>query len=102
MNEEKSPLATLSTWCTRHGVGVHPAVKAADVKGRGNGWLISHKEALSDAEEEEATLLRIPQNAILSAGYIEEFARQNVHFQRLLDAMPELRVSAGFARPPMP
>ncbi|KAK4121195.1 SET domain-containing protein [Parathielavia appendiculata] len=90
MNGHESPLDILPDWCVRHRVGVHAAIKAVDIAGRGNGWIISGKEALSNASDNTA-LLHIPREVILSAEYVVDYASGNDRFRRLLEGLPKFQ-----------
>jgi hypothetical protein len=86
------PVEALPAWCIRHGVKVHPLIKAANIEGLGNGWIIHQDDGLL-GNGDEVALLSIPREVILSSAYVREYANENEPFRQLVEALPEFSVS---------
>ncbi|KAJ8126923.1 hypothetical protein O1611_g6716 [Lasiodiplodia mahajangana] len=77
------PLADLPAWCMLNNI-TFAGVSVANTGGHGLG-LVAEKR-LHDGNDEPLALLTIPKELILSAASVEEYAKENKNFRRLLDA----------------
>ncbi|KAI1133465.1 hypothetical protein F5Y10DRAFT_229120 [Nemania abortiva] len=76
------PLAGLPAWCVLNNI-TFAGVRVANIEGRGLG-LVAEKRFNSE-EDEPLALLTIPKELVLSAASIEDYAKENKDFRRLLD-----------------
>ncbi|KAK3304985.1 uncharacterized protein B0T15DRAFT_433510 [Chaetomium strumarium] len=82
------PLDDLPAWCARHGVKLHPLIKAVNVDGHGNGWIALESNGPFSSQD-EVLLLSIPREVIFSTAYVKEYANANESFRQLFEALPE-------------
>ncbi|KAI5923070.1 hypothetical protein F4810DRAFT_701337 [Camillea tinctor] len=79
------PLSALPIWCILNDISFVD-VEVADINGRGLG-LIAERDLINEEDNVEIpTLLTVPQDLVLSAEGVEEYARENKYFRQLLHA----------------
>lgn len=87
MRRGRFPLSDLPVWCKLNNITFDGAT-VADTKGRGLGLFA--ERALSNENDEPLVLVTIPEEHILSAAGIEEYAKENKDFRQLLDVAGHL------------
>jgi len=84
MRRGEFPLTNLPTWCTLNNITFN-GVSAANIDGRGLG-LVAGSDLNNDEESTKLpALLTIPKDLVLSAAGVEECAKENKEFRKLLD-----------------
>lgn len=72
-------------------------VKAADIDGRGNGWIAQEDMKNDDLDGKPAEpLLIIPKDIIISLALVIQYAPYNTHFHQLLHAV-QFQVSCSIS-----
>ena len=81
------PLAALRAWARLNDVD-YDSLEVQEVSSKGLGLVLQN----ATAHDENETLLRVPQDLVLSSQLVSDFARVDKNFGQLLEAITE-RVS---------
>jgi hypothetical protein len=87
MPSSQLPIEALPAWARLNNVELH-SVKLGHTAGRGYGLVADRDLSLSAGSgehEDDATILRVPRDAVLSAHAIEEYTKVDQNFRHLLD-----------------
>ncbi|KAJ3570839.1 hypothetical protein NPX13_g5595 [Xylaria arbuscula] len=82
MRKGQFPLQNLPAWCMLNNIALD-GLSAADVNARGLGLVAENK--LENMHDDLPALLTVPKELVLSSARVEEYAKENKEFRRLLD-----------------
>ena len=89
MSPDQLSIEALPGWAHLNGVGFLN-VKLDNVEGKGIGLVASQTLSLAADDEgakDDAPLLKVPRDLVLSAESVAEFAKVDQHFKQLLEAV---------------